>query len=75
MSIEKFSLICERFGLGKIDGAPKSIPGGLLNEIWKITAGEADYAVKIMNVNRSRSKEEYDVIEHYTGLLEKDGVV
>ncbi|MBB4696099.1 hypothetical protein BKA14_006247 [Actinoplanes abujensis] len=41
----------ERFGLGRLEGEPVRVPGGLSNELWRVRTGRGDFAVKRMVVN------------------------
>ncbi|WP_433384853.1 phosphotransferase [Actinoplanes sp. CA-142083] len=46
--------VMRRFGLGDPVGAPVRVPGGLSNELWRVTTAEGVFAVKRMVVNADR---------------------
>ena len=46
--------VARRFALGDPVALPVAVPGGLSNELWRLTTGEGDFAVKRMVVNADR---------------------
>lgn len=46
--------VARRFGLGRPTAAPLTVPGGLSNEMWRLTTESGAYAVKRMVVNADR---------------------
>ncbi len=48
--------VVERFGLGRLAGAPARVAGGLSNEMWRVATSGGEFAVKRMVVNAQRSE-------------------
>lgn len=49
-----FEQVARRFGLGRPVAAPVRVPGGLSNELWRLTTTGGVFAVKRMVVNAGR---------------------
>lgn len=41
--------LCEKYSLGKIQGEPQAVEGGLLHRMYHVTTDRGDYAVKLLN--------------------------
>ena len=54
MTTERLAHVAAHFGLGHPVGEPARVPGGLSNELWRLTTEHGSYAVKRMIVNADR---------------------
>lgn len=41
--------LCEKYALGKIQGNPQAVEGGLLHRMYHVTTDQGDYAIKLLN--------------------------
>ena len=46
--------VAQHFGLGDPTAEPARVPGGLSNDLWRLSTGHGTYAVKRMVVNAGR---------------------